>query len=84
MSVASELAIMEAYLALVKVLHRNKAIDVADVVTEIGNTIDFQTKHPNANAELLGYLKSHYDSLLALEPHIQQLSAALALKSGTP
>ena len=57
-------ALFHAYVALLKVLHKNKVIDINDVVCEMGNTIDFAKIHHMDKDFDQEYVVAFYNSLL--------------------
>lgn len=63
-------ALFSAYVALLKVLHKNKVIDINDVVAEFGGTIDFaKIQHMDKDAD--------QSANVVLYEHLQQISLAL-------
>lgn len=81
MSIESELAQWKAYLALVRVLQRNGVLDIADLVNAVGDTLDFEATRPDANIVVGKHLKTLYESLLTLEPHVQREASQLLTRS---
>ena len=72
-------ALFNGYLALVRVLHRNGALNVSDLTNELGNTIDFrrtQKTEPPEEHELLEML---YKAVTQLEQQEAQLAEMKAL-----
>jgi hypothetical protein len=58
------------YVALLKVLHKNKVIDIEDVIVELGNTIDF-AKSSHMDVDL------NQERNIAVYKSLQQISHAL-------
>ena len=58
------------YVALLKVLHKNKVIDIEDVIVELGNTIDF-AKPSHMDVDLI------QEKNIAIYESLQQISHAL-------
>jgi hypothetical protein len=56
--------------ALLKVLHKNKVIDIEDVIVELGNTIDF-AKSSHMDVDL------NQERNIAVYESLQQISQAL-------
>jgi len=81
------LAAVNGLIATLVVLQRNGALQIADVVTQLGNTIDFRNQNfPDSRGreEALKYL---YDILALTEKNEDELAAAkakLAALSGKP
>jgi hypothetical protein len=59
-------ASFHAYVALLKVLHKNKVIDINDVVSEMGNTIDFAKIHHMDKDHDLTFELFYYEKLLEI------------------
>jgi hypothetical protein len=63
-------ALFNSYIALVKVLHKNKAIHIDDLIRELGDSIDFRKQQhlgkPVNNEYLLQIYKSLQEIALAL------------------
>jgi len=58
------------YVALLKVLHKNKVIDIEDVIVELGNAIDFaKSSHMEVD--------SNQERNIAVYNSLQQISLAL-------
>lgn len=68
------LALDDAYVALVKVLHLNGSLKISDLANELGNTIDFRLKNGNSK-EQFPYLIQIYEKILAIEPRLERLQA---------
>jgi hypothetical protein len=66
----ASIALYGVIASLMRVLHKNKVIDIEDVVVDLGNTIDF-AKATHMDADL------NQDYLIVLYKQLQQLSAAL-------
>ena len=58
------------YVALLKVLHKNKVIDIEDVIVELGNAIDF-AKSSHMDVDL------NQERNIAVYESLQQISHAL-------
>ena len=71
------LALNDAYIALVKVLHLNGSLKIADLVNELGNTIDYRLQLGNSK-EQFPHLIQMYEQILAIEPKLEQLQALRA------
>jgi hypothetical protein len=69
-----EMALFNAYISLVKVLHAGKAIEVDRLIAEIGETMDFRRKHHLESAEEHENLKYIYDALVQIEPALTELA----------
>lgn len=64
-----EVALLRAYVSLVKLLHDKKVIDINDLLASIGNTIDFaNTEHMHDATQ---------KELLVIYRHIEQIAAAM-------
>jgi translation elongation factor EF-Ts len=61
-----DMALFNAYISLVKVLHKNKALHIDEVVAEIGETIDFRRKHHLETADDHLLLTEIHDALVKL------------------
>ena len=69
---SESIAMFSAYVSLLKVLHKNKIIDINDVVIEMGNTIDFaKIQHLDKNADQ-SYSIVVYENLLSIANAINQ------------
>lgn len=65
-------AMFSAYVALLKTLHKNKVIDINDVVAEMGNSIDFaKIQHMDKDADQQ-YSEALYQSLLKIATALSQ------------
>ena len=74
----SQLAILSVFFDLVRVLHKSGAIDIDDLVAEIGDSIDFRRKeHYPDNL----FHVQIYDHLLALAPQVRALSESRAKRT---
>ena len=71
----TEIALFNAYISLVKVLHKSKAIDIQDLIIEIGDSIDSRRKAKTEKPADHAILNEIYESLLSLQPHIETLHA---------
>lgn len=61
----SSTAMFSAYVSLLKVLHKNKVIDINDVVVEMGNTIDFaKAQHMDEKTDQSCHLVIYQNLLL--------------------
>lgn len=67
------MALFNAYGSLVRVLHRNGAIDAADLANEIGNTLDHRRTRGIESAEQNQMLELVYKSVLQIEKHESDL-----------
>lgn len=59
-------SLLVAYLCMAKALHKRGALDVSDLVNEVGEAIDFRKQQGSEEGDLL-YLKMIYDALLKQE-----------------
>lgn len=76
------LALDDAFIALVKVLHLTGSMDVADLTKEIGDAIDFRRQSSDYQGDRqLDFLVMLHGRLLQLEPLLAQLRSA---RSATP
>lgn len=68
------LALDDAYIALVKVLHLNGSLNVQDLTKEIGDTIDFRRAQKDYDGnKSLPFLVALHDKLLQFEPHLAEI-----------
>ena len=67
------MALFNAYLSLVKVLHLRGALDVGDLIKEIGDSIDYRRSSKFETAEDHALLEQIYNALLQLEPGLIDL-----------
>lgn len=65
-------ALSAAFRALLIVLHKNKVVDINDVVSTMGNTIDFGNMEHMTTPDKQRYTMIYYDSL-------RQIADALTL-----
>jgi len=65
-------ALSDAFIALLTVLHKNKVIDINDVVSTMGNSIDFGNMQHMTDPAQQRYTMAYYDSL-------RQIADALTL-----
>jgi hypothetical protein len=80
-----ELALDDAYIALVKVLHINGSLDVRDLTKEIGDTIDFRRRLKGYEGDRqLDYLVLLHQRLLRFEPMLAGIRAAKAARPPAP
>lgn len=78
------LALDDAFVALVKVLHLSGSLKISDLANELGNTIDFRLQNGNSK-EQFPYLIQIYEKVLAIEPKLEQIQALRSrLSSGPP
>jgi len=71
-----DIAILGAYVALVKLLHEKKVIDINDLVASIGDTIDFANmKHMNNPTQ---------QESRQIYEHLQQIAAAMLHAESMP
>ena len=75
------MALFNAYISLVKVLHLQGAIDMGDLIKEIGDSMDYRRRAKVETAEDHALLEQIYDTLLQLEPSVVALKAARAGKT---
>lgn len=61
------IAMNMAYMSLVKVLHQNGQLDVADLVNDLGNTVDAQRKLGDGAKLSVAALEVIYRQILELE-----------------
>lgn len=79
-----DMAMFNAYVSLVKVLHLSKAIHVDDLIAEIGHTMDFRRARHLETAEDHEMLQAVYDSLMDLAPQLVALEEARSRSKPPP
>lgn len=77
MSQALPVALFTAYVCMAKALHKHGALSLADLVNELGDTIDLQRKTGAQDADL-EFLKMIYQGVQAAEGHQLQIEALKA------
>jgi hypothetical protein len=77
MSQALPVALFTAYVCMAKALHKQGALPLADLVNELGNTIDSQRMTGTQDADL-EFLKMIYQGIQAAEGHQLQIEALQA------
>lgn len=72
------MAAVQTIIATLVVLQRSGALQIADVVSELGNTIDFRAQHFPEQKAKEAVLKHVYDMIAVAERHETELAAAKA------